>query len=230
MESPEPNNLTLELGDIIEIVAPTNEDIHESSFYIKYIDNSKIKLINTSSVQPHTLIIENGKITDESIIQIALLSRSPVRGYAKQNGLVMKKWVNVYFSGELPVVIAGEITNVEEDMIEITTYPELDVIYIDFEYKGLPEDIPLEKIVISQKPRALAKIDSILSLKENEEDSEAEAKRIVQYDKDGAMIIDIPENVTPDENIFDALQCMYSKSKGIVFGEYLDVVTQMVEI
>ena len=39
-------SITLELGDIIEIVAPTNPEIHESTFLIQYIDNEKIHIIN----------------------------------------------------------------------------------------------------------------------------------------------------------------------------------------
>jgi hypothetical protein len=33
------NSVMLELGDIIEIIAPTNKDIHETTAYITYIDN-----------------------------------------------------------------------------------------------------------------------------------------------------------------------------------------------
>ena len=47
-----------------------------------------------------------------------------------------------------PIIINGLITNIENDMIEIKTYPNNDIIYIDFEYKGLPEDLNIEKIKI----------------------------------------------------------------------------------
>ena len=47
----EPSNeissaISLELGDIIEIIAPTNVALHENSMYIKYIDNFHILLIH----------------------------------------------------------------------------------------------------------------------------------------------------------------------------------------
>ena len=43
-------------------------------------------------------------------------------------------------------VLGEEITNLEEDMIEIMTFPEKDTIYIDFAYKGLPKNLPIESI------------------------------------------------------------------------------------
>jgi hypothetical protein len=60
-----------------------------------------------------------------------LLSRNPLLGYAKQNQLLPNTWVNIYFSGEFPAILTGQITNLEEDMIELTTYPEGDIIYIN---------------------------------------------------------------------------------------------------
>jgi sucrose-6-phosphate hydrolase SacC (GH32 family) len=50
-------SITLELGDIIEIVAPTNPEIHESTFLIQYIDNEKIHIINVSSSKRYLLSI-----------------------------------------------------------------------------------------------------------------------------------------------------------------------------
>ena len=40
-------------------------------------------------------------------------------------------------------------------MIEIKTYPDNEVIYLDFAYKGLPEDLPIEKIELREKPSSL---------------------------------------------------------------------------
>ena len=58
----------------------------------------------------------------------------------------------IYFGGNVPLVITGEITNLENDMIEITTFPEEEIIYIDFAYKGLPEELQIEKILIRTSP------------------------------------------------------------------------------
>ena len=38
----EPKGLSLDLGDIIEIIAPKNDQLHQSTFYITYIDDDKI--------------------------------------------------------------------------------------------------------------------------------------------------------------------------------------------
>ena len=50
-----------------------------------------------------------------------------------------------------PKVLNGLISNVENDMIEITTLPEKDVLYIDFAYSGIPEHLNIEKIVVRDK-------------------------------------------------------------------------------
>ena len=44
------------------------------------------------------------------------------------------KYVDVHFEGMVSSSITGEITNLEEDMIEITTYGEKKTLYIDFAY------------------------------------------------------------------------------------------------
>ena len=41
--------ITLELGDIIEIIAPPNETLHENTFLIDYIDSTKMVLIDTDN-------------------------------------------------------------------------------------------------------------------------------------------------------------------------------------
>ncbi len=141
------NIVKLKLGDIIEIIAPNHPRLHEQSFFIDYIDNKTIVLLNIASNDYSQLTLDNnGFLTDESIETIYILSRSDEAGYARQNGLLPKEWIDIYIGGDVPVIITGEITNLDLDMIEVTTYPESDVIYIDFEYKGLPRDIPFERI------------------------------------------------------------------------------------
>ena len=125
--TPKPDDgMELKLGDIIEITSPTNAEYHQKTFFIEYIDEIKIKLIDVSTLEKRVLTLyDNGQLTDESINVIALLSRSEELGYARQNELVPKKWVDIHFGGEIPMIITGEITNLDEDMIEVTTYPEI---------------------------------------------------------------------------------------------------------
>jgi hypothetical protein len=151
-------SLSIELGDIIRIIAPSNSAIHDHIFLVDYISPRTIKLIDTVTVNDHILSIDaTGNLTDESITNIDLLSRADEKGYARQNHLVVSTWVDIKFGGDLPLIITGIITDLEEDMIEIRTYPEEDMIYINFGYMGIPEDLPIEEIKIRSPPSSYNK-------------------------------------------------------------------------
>ena len=149
--------VNIQLGDIIEINAPNDSAINNKTFFVKYIDKTKIILAGESGLESSLSFDETGKLDNESIIGINILSRASEVGYARQNGLLTGTWINIYFGGDVPVVFTGKITNLEEDMIELTTYPEKDVIYIDFGYKGIPRDLPIEKINIREPPADMEK-------------------------------------------------------------------------
>uniref|UniRef100_A0A6C0DHL7 Uncharacterized protein n=1 Tax=viral metagenome TaxID=1070528 RepID=A0A6C0DHL7_9ZZZZ len=145
-------NINLQLGDVIEIYDPKNEILNEQTFYIDYIDKNKMILINDQSLETIKLKInENGIIGDGTITKISIKSRSPEKGYARQHNFLPNTCVNIYFGGDLPVIITGEITNLENDMIEIRMV-DGDIIYINFDYKGIPEDLPIDLIEIRDKP------------------------------------------------------------------------------
>jgi hypothetical protein len=144
--------LELQLGDVIQISNPLNDNLNDQTFIIDYIDKSKAYLINTDTLERLRLSIdEDGTIGDGNITRIAILSRSDTPSYARQNDLLPGKWINIYFEGDFPVIITGKITNLENDMIEIKTVDD-DVIYINFDYKGLPENLPIQMIEIREKP------------------------------------------------------------------------------
>ena len=164
----EDNKILLKLGDIIEIDAPTNADINGQTFIIDYIDQSIIVLLNVSNLKYTQLNVnDDGHITDESIHTIYLLNRSDEEGYARQNGLLPKIWLDIYIGGEFPTIITGEITNLEQDMIEVTSFPDLTVIYIDFGYQGIPRNIPFEKFEIRPKPAVIPKGKSLNELRDD---------------------------------------------------------------
>jgi hypothetical protein len=145
--------LQLQLGDIIQIDSPSDDKYNEKVFLISYIDSSQIEIQNITSLAKTSLLLdEEGELEEESIEGISLLSRDENQGYTKQNGLLSGIWIDITFGGDLPAIITGEITNLEEDMIEIKTYPENDIIYIDFAYKGIPKDIPITKIEVREPP------------------------------------------------------------------------------
>jgi hypothetical protein len=148
-DSEESNNDTvreLQLGDIIHITDPLNEKLNDQLFAIDYIDRLKAYLINTDTLERIRLTIsEDGILGDGNIRRIAIRNRMDSPSYARQNGLLPGKWVNIYFGGEFPIIITGEITNLEKDMIELKSV-DGDILYINFEYKGIPEDLPIELI------------------------------------------------------------------------------------
>jgi len=145
--------MELQLGDVIKIIDPSNET-NEKSFLIEYIDEFKIKLINVDDFQKVTLKIRGGVIENGTITSIFLLYRNPEKGYARQNELLMNKWITITFDYNVPLLVTAEITNLEEDMIELKTFPAGETIYINFDYKGIPEDLPIESIIIREKPES----------------------------------------------------------------------------
>uniref|UniRef100_A0A6C0HYS7 Uncharacterized protein n=1 Tax=viral metagenome TaxID=1070528 RepID=A0A6C0HYS7_9ZZZZ len=237
--------IDLEYGDIIQLIAPSNSEFDKVMFFVNYIDEEKIKLLNIANSDFHELNIraDGNGFTDESIIAVYLLDRSNVSGYARQKGLVTGVWIDIHFS-KLPTVTA-EITDLEEDQIELTLYPSLKIIYIDFAYRGIPEDIPIEKFVIRDKPATLKNSSSLSVLREQvaqEYEGEDESVLFSQQDfeeptqeylSNGESIINIPEGAQPDINIKSLLREEYLKTQpktGIIFGDFLDVVEQYVEV
>ena len=232
-------NCNLELGDIIEIESSDNTELHEKMFYILYIDDDKTILTHIDTNDKYTLTFdEDGNIKDESIESIKILSRSEDKGYALQNGLSPKTWVDLHFGGETPVIITGEITNLEEDMIEITTFPDLDVIYIDFGYKGIPEHLPIEKIVLRSKPSSLQKIESIIGVKEQLPDGVSFDPEFIQgnddsrieYQPNGEFDITLPQDVESDKTLKEELHVLYNSANQIAYGKDLDDIVSETEI
>ena len=232
-------SMNLEYGDIIQLIAPVNKDIHELSGLITYVDNTKVRLINISTEQPLQLNInEVGSFTDESIENVFLINRSEDKGYARQHGLLTGKWINIHFGGDIPAIITGEITNLEEDRIEITTYPEIHTIYIDFGYQGIPENLPIENIVIRSKPDTFNSSQSLLDIKDKlEEDPSLELKDLtdeelaeMEYTEEGEAIMNIPSNVVTDELFKESLKELYIDANEIIFGDKLEPVKQLIEV
>ena len=198
-------NTKLKLGDIIKIEAPGNTDLNGKDFIIDYIDKNVINLL--SSDIEYTLKILDNIITDKSIEKIILLSRSEKEGFIKQNNLVINTWIDLNFGGDLPETFTGKITNIENDMMEVTRYPQTDqIIYIDFAYSGIPRDLEIKKpfIEIRESPKKISEIN--LPQQELDEDE------------------DIDEFINEDENILlgDAL----TNLNDFVLGEELEDLVQ----
>jgi hypothetical protein len=241
-ESTENTKINIQLGDIIEIIAPSDPALNNHTFYIKFLDKTKIVLVEGSGVE-QTLTLSNGsKLDNEAITEINILSRAESSSYALQNNLMPGKWIDVYFGGDVPTIITGEITNLEEDMIEITTYPEKDVIYIDFAYKGIPEDIPIIKINLRKQPAEVVSStedvtieEPITKTEELEQQTPKKTALVTSLDAlyEGEEDLEVKEDleVRPSqEKIAAQIRELFISADQIHFGEELDAVTQVIDL
>ncbi len=226
------NDIILKLGDIIFIKDPTNEILNNNTFYIDYIDKTKIVLIKESDLTETILRINNGVIGDGTISNIDIMYRNKEDGYARQNNLLPGEWINIEIMGDdIPSYINGEITNLENDMIEIKTM-EGDVLYINFDYKGIPEDLDIKKIEITKKPESLKR-----QIEEYPEEPVAETEVIEEIreenpDLEEGEILEIePELFVPSKLLpKSVLKKNIIEADQIFFGEYLGQVEELVNI
>jgi len=239
------NDIYLQLGDIIQIDSPTNIEYNQHIFLIHYIDKKQIKIIDEDTLATSILNIStDGNLSDESILSISILNRADTNSYAKQNDLLPDTWITIHFGGDLPTTITGQITNLEEDMIEIEILNEAsekddefepinkEIIYIDFGYKGIPEDIPIDKIVIRDAPE--------ISKKQRQDVNNLEASSVEEeYDwsgKDEGEIYE-PERTDLDTVVEIPVETVKAQIKDILleadqieFGPQLEAITQIVEV
>ena len=237
------NNIYLQLGDIIQIDAPTNSELNQHIFLIDFINTKKIKIIDEKTTIIHTLDIkEDGNLADESITSISILNRADTTGYARQNNLIPDNWVDIHFGGDLPVTITGQITNLEEDMIEVEIVnekEEKELIYIDFGYKGIPEDIPIEKIVIRNAPD-ISKRTKAIDMVVDDMDRTGDMEREEELDwlgKEDGEIYEPDRQITdptliqiPVERVKAQIKDILLEADQIEFGPQLEEITLRVEV
>jgi hypothetical protein len=229
------SQISLQLGDVIRITDPSNEILDNNVFIIDYIDETKIKLIGEKDLNTVQLKINpDGTIGSNTIKTIALLSRNEYNGFARQNDLLPGKWINIYFGGDMPVVLTGEITNLEEDMIEIRTYPEGSIIYLNFACKGLPENLPIENIEIREEPEAERKsVEKEFELEG--EDVELEGEKLPPRPIMGEVTEEEREaqeqiSFIPSKKIKQNLRQIILNADQIKFGPELGKITQIVTL
>jgi hypothetical protein len=216
--------INLQLGDIIEFTSPSDSELHEKQFLIKYIDKTKIVGVGKSG-EITININEDGNLSNESIIAILILSRAESPSYARQNGLVQDTWVDIYFGGEFPTIMTGQITSLDEDQIEIKLIDD-ETIYIDFAYRGIPEDIPIEKIFLRDRPSIPDPI-KLPDLEVDESVKETTARDSIVSDEDDYED-DVKETIVPEfkERVKDILL----SADQIQFGDKLGSVAMVVEV
>ena len=175
-----------------------------------------MKLTNIENYNDIDLKIKpSGELNDESIEGISLISRSSKKGYARQNNLLPGTWISIYFNTNVPEVITGNITNLEEDMIEIKTYPDNETIYIDFAYKGIPLDLPIEEIIIRDDPQSAP---------------DDEAKPVELSDPNATEAANVAFEEQPMPSNFTLSETLEIDNNEIEFGNELDAITQLVEV
>ena len=246
------NNVNFKLGDIIKIIAPNDKSFNKDiNYLIEYIDEDKIRL-EEGNGNEITLTRTDGYLDNESIESIIILSRAEEPGYARQNNLISGVWIDLFFGGDLPLTLTGKITNLEEDKIEITTFPDNEVIFIDFAYKGLPEDLQIEKIQIRRAPDiSLAGQMPVSGQTEQTESEQTEQTGQTEQMPESlsepgsessqgyiSMGEAEPEDTTSMQNTTSMqseaqaqeLQNLIYNADKIKFGDYLEPITQMVDV
>ena len=146
----ENTEVSLQLGDIISIEDPSDENTNNQLFFIKYVDSHKLKLVNIKTFDPLVLPIhENKIIRDGTITGIRLLYRNQHPEYTKQNNLAIHEWLKIIFHDKL---IIAQILNMEGDMIELRQYPDNTSLFINFNYQGIPEELGIVAIEMVEDP------------------------------------------------------------------------------
>jgi hypothetical protein len=241
------DTLQLELGTILKIIAPPNEELHDQVFIIQFIDDRSIELLNTETLETSILNILNGQISDESVEVIELLDIPEEKGYSKQNGLITGKWLDIHFGGDLPTILTGRIVNTENDAIEMELWNESkDHIFIDFAYKGIPKELPIEEIVIREAPESFKRSQPVMEEEEEKKealDSTPNDVTSIEERKEGepdrepisAPVVEpedeIPGDDTPSlEDNREKLKEMLAIADEIEFGEDLGDLEIQVEV
>ena len=193
------NTINLFLGDIIRIVSPSNVKYDNKIYFIDYLDKKMIKLINKEDTD-FLYLGKTGELTDHSIKEIHVIRRSKENSYVKLNNLLVDTWVDIKFGGDIPFYMTALITNIIEDMIEIKRIPNQDTLFIDFAYKGIPQDLNIEYIKIREEPISVKDIPTqIEENQENQENQEKDVEKKEESEQNNDMDIRIKDNEADNE-------------------------------
>ena len=200
------DSLFLELGDIIQINAPKNSDIHNKIFFISYLDENIIELVEEITNKNIALNVTDNKLNDESILSIIILDKSEKKGFALQNDLIPGKHITIEFGGAVPLIVNGTIINLEDDIIEVKEYLTNRLFYIDFGFKGIPKNLP----IVAFKPFEMP-VDNKNLLK----DSEIEQPKEEKQEKETPLDLEALEEEYDDEDEKIQIQeDLFNKQKG----------------
>lgn len=224
------NEHFFQLGDIIKINSPSNSQYHDNMYIIDFINNDIMK-IKSQNGEEFILSLDKDKyLKDESIESIDLLSREETNSYAIQNELLPQQWITIHLGGDLPETINGEITNLEEDMIEITLYPSNSIIYIDFKYEGLPKELNIKSIIKRNKPDELERngqkeVDITL---EEPDKEDVEIKE--DLDEEGKQQKEIDLRLEEEKEQRKQQREKIISASEIIFGSDVGEISQIIEV
>jgi len=224
----------IQYGDILQIFANAQKpELHEKTFLVDYIDDDKIRIVNTGTFETILLYFnDDGQLMEPSIQRIDLLTRAKEPGVARQKKLLPDTWIDIYFLG-VTQPITGKITHLEEDQIEVTLHPSQETIYLDFSYRGIPEEFGIEKFVLRSSPPTqqssipdIEKVEDDVSRAVEEEES---PQASVEYTPENESIIHLPKEVVYDTDYRKQLEDAYLEANEILFGKDQEVIEQYVE-
>lgn len=218
--------INLQIGDIIEFMSPDDIQLNEKRFLIKYIDKSKFVVIGSEGTPITININEDGNLRNESITSIIVLSRAESPSYARQNGLEQGQWVDIQFGGEFPTIMTGQITSLDEDQIEVKLIDD-ETIYIDFAYKGIPENIPIEKIVLRDRPSDKLEADPVKVSPQIEPELEKPLDADASTPEEDQFV---DEAVLPEPEFRERVRDILLSADQIQFGDNLGTIAMVVEV
>ena len=225
----DPPQSFFELGEVIKIIAPSNSDINEKSYLIQYLDENEIDILDVDTLNKSTLAITDGNLNDESIESIEILSKPANEGFARQNNLLPGTWITIQLGGDVPATVNGEITSLEEDMIEINTWPGNKKIYIDFEYKGIPKNLPIDSIRPFTPPDVPDE-QSPSQATPSPQFPQLTPSPVEQREEDLDIDISPVDVATAIPNVAAQRKEILLDADDIVFGEKLGAITQEVPV
>ena len=123
------------------------------------------------------------------------------------------------------MVITGIITNKEEDMIEIKLYPNNELIYIDFGYKGIDPKLNIEKIIIRKNSPIKNTEKTIIEDEDSIEETET------KEEKDDLIIEENDEEYYIPNKINEVdIEEINNDVKKIILGEELGMISQSIKV
>ena len=224
--------LELQLGDIVRVIAPGHGVISDDPLFVKEFGETWIRMVGRDNTVVDLPLRENGTLKDERIQAIELLSRAPPdqAGYARQNGLVPGRWVDLHFGGDRPMIVTGQIVDIDEDQIEVKVLDGGKPLFIDFAYRGVPEDVPLDRIDIRDAPASQAEQADASIVPEGEGGTAGSAAGQGNdgADEDPDLEFDVGEMPVGEAPI--DLRAQVLAPDEIAIGGDLDAVTQVVDV